>query len=206
MTPLADLKQRYNGGYLGDASIKDNATFQFLSDWGGSVLVKKDEPDVPIVLHGIFDVAFQNYLFTPTSGFQIDKKPWPSQLADHTAFAEAKASIVLHAPDSDTMSDPAKEWESYKNNLTALESLFPGKTVGSAVINNGSGLRLTTRFIIVSTRSQVVTVLTNGVKRRGNSLEKVIVQQAMKIPTTQTRPKTDTTPLTTTKKKKPLPR
>jgi len=38
MTPLADLKQRYDGGYLGDADIKDKAVFQFLSDWGGHVL------------------------------------------------------------------------------------------------------------------------------------------------------------------------
>lgn len=73
--------------------------------------MKKDEPDVPIVLHGIFNIAFQNYFFTPTAGFQINKKPpWQSSLADHTTLAETKASVVLHAPDM--MSDMVKEWKS----------------------------------------------------------------------------------------------
>ena len=179
MTPLADLKKRYDGGYLGDASIKHNATFRFLSDWGGHVLVKKDDLDVPVVLHGIFKVAFQNYFFTPTAGFQIGEKPsWQSSLADHTAFAETRASVLLHT--SDIVNNP-EEWKSYTGNLTTLQSLFIPNTGsrGSVVNNDGLEVELTTRFIIVSTQSHFCEYSVPSCycanERRRKSPERVIV-------------------------------
>jgi len=131
------------------------------------MFLKKDEPDVPVVLHGIFKVAFHNYFFTPTSEFQLDKTPPSPLISPHFAFANTEASVVLHP--ADTTSDPAKEWKSYTNNLTTLESLLTTQTSsgGSVVINNGAGIKLTTRFIVVSSpRHPGCSVVADKVKRR----------------------------------------